>query len=425
MHEKFSSRSLVYVSVILLLTGCKKNEPPPVGPTPPQPTDTNWVTHSQLDIPWPGLANSAWPMVNHDPQHTGRSPYRGPQQGKVDWLFNAGFIIYTTPVIDQDGTVYFGSFNRYFYAVTPSGSLKWQSYGGGSDSSPLIASDGSIYCFGGGASQVYTYVYSYDRNGNLNWQFIVDEYESYSSLAISKDGQTIYLAAAHLFALGKDGTLRWKLLPDSTDKCHYSLAISPDGATLYVPGFKALYAVDTSGTLRWKFHGPNTDVHGPTSNPAVDNDGNIYVGVVPDQVYSFSPSGAVRWQRGGINWGPEFPGPVIGRDGTIYITGRALYAMDYAGKLKWKIDMSLMSQCVPAIDIDGTLYFGRSTEKSNAADSINFMAVNPNGTVRFQMSLRSPDGTIPDIDSNPSISSDGKIYVGSDYPHGFHLYKIK
>jgi outer membrane protein assembly factor BamB len=155
----------------------------------------------------------------------------------------------------------------------------------------------------------------------------------------------------------------------------------------------------------------------------VDNDGNIYVGVIPDNVYSFDPLGNVRWSRSGIFWGPEDPGPVIGRDGTIYITGNALYALDYAGKLKWKLD--LRSQCVPAIDIDGTIYFGRNTDKYTLADSINFMAVNPNGTVRFEMSLKSPDGTIPDIDSRPAISSDGKIYVGSDYPHGFHLYKIK
>lgn len=423
---KTSLWSLIVVGLVALWSGCKKAEPPPTAPsTPPPPVDTNWVTHPQIDIPWPGLANSPWPMFCHDPQHTGRSPYRGPQEGKVEWLFNAGFLVYSSPAIDQDGTVYFGCDSRYFFAVTSSGSEKWQSLGGGSDSSPLISSDGSIYCYGGGASQVYTYVYSYDRNGNLNWQYIVDDFESLSALAISQDGQTIYIAATHLFALGKDGSLRWKVLPDSTDRCHYSLAISPDGATLYVPGYKALYAIDTSGTLKWKFQGPAADPHGPTSNPAVDNDGSIYVGVTGGQVYSLDPSGSVRWQRSGIVWGPEDPGPVIGRDGTIYITGRALYAMDYAGTLKWKVNMSIWSQCVPAIDIDGTLYFGRSTDKSNPADSINFMAVNPNGTVRFQMSLRSPDGTIPDIDSRPAISADGKIYVGSDYPHGFHLYKIK
>jgi len=61
-----------------------------------------------VDVPWPGLANSPWPMFLHDPQHTGRSPYRGPQEGKVEWLFDAGIWVYSSPVIDLDGSIYFG-----------------------------------------------------------------------------------------------------------------------------------------------------------------------------------------------------------------------------------------------------------------------------------------------------------------------------
>lgn len=32
----------------------------------------------QVDIPWQTLADSPWPMIKHDPQLTGRSPYKGP-----------------------------------------------------------------------------------------------------------------------------------------------------------------------------------------------------------------------------------------------------------------------------------------------------------------------------------------------------------
>ncbi len=410
----------VVISFLLQLTSCKKTEPP-VGPPPP---DTNWVTHPQVDIPWPGLANSPWPMFLHDPQHTGRSPYRGPQEGKVEWLFDAGHNVYSSPAIDVDGTVYFGAENRYFYAVSPAGTQIWSALGGGSDSSPLIASDGTIYCYGGGASQTDTYLYSYDQDGNLKWQFVVAGWEPLSSPSISIDGETVYIASVYLYAIRKDGSLRWQFRPDSTEECHYSLAMSPDGATLYVPGFKALYAVDTSGVLRWKFEAPFAGPHGPTSNPAVDNDGNIYVGVTPSSVFSLSPAGAIRWQLDDVLWGPEDPGPVISRDGTIYITGSYIHAIDYAGKLKWKYPISPISQCVPAIDVDGAVYVGLATART-PADSINFLALNSNGTLRFQLSLRSPDGSVPDIDSRPAISSDGKIFVGSDRPHGFHLYKLR
>ncbi len=345
----------------------------------------------------------------------------GPQGGKVEWLFDAGSTVYSSPAIDLDGTVYFGCDNRYFYAVTPSGNQKWAAPAGGGDSSPLIASDGTIYIYGGDVAQQNMCLYSYDRSGSLNWQYSVGQFEALTAPSIAKDGQMIYLAAHYLYAITKDGTLYWRMsVPDSTDESfHYSLAISPDGATLYVPGYAALYAIDTSGTLKWRFKRGYSP-----SSPAVDNDGNIYIGIGPESVISLAPSGTVRWECTSIMWGPEDPGPVIGRDGTIYITGQALYALDYGGKLKWKYPLHYFSQCVPAIDSAGTVYVGANTTRT-ALDTVNFLAVRPNGTLKFQLSLRSPDGTVPDIDSRPAISADAKIYVGSDRPHGFHVYKIK
>jgi sugar lactone lactonase YvrE len=358
-------------------------------------------------------------MFLHDPQHTGRSPYRGPQEGKVEWLFYAGHNVYSSPAIDVDGNIYFGSDNTCFFSVTPAGTERWRYLGGGFDSSPLIASDGTIFSYGEGTTPGFPSICSFDRTGHLNWEYVIGTYSALSAPTISKDGETVYLAAKSIYAIRKDGTLVWRIVPDSTEQgFHYSIAMSPDGATLYVPGYTALYAIDTSGALEWKF---NAD---KPSNPSVDNDGNVYFGAGGSQIYSLSYSGALRWSRDDIFWGQEDPGPVIGRDGTIYITGFSLHAIDYAGKLKWKYNLIKGSQCVPAVDLDGTIYFGTQTTRINA-DSINFLAINPNGTLHFQLSMRSPDGTVPDIDSRPAISADGKIYVGSDRPQGFHLYKIK
>ena len=421
-------RCALVVFLLASLMSCKKSEPTaaelPVD-TSVVLVDTNWIYQTQFDVPWPGLANSPWPMILHDPQHTGRSPYRGPQEGKVEWLFDAGYYVYSSPVIDLDGSVYFGvMLRKYFYGITPSGSQKWRSLGGGADGSPLIANDGSIYIFGSGALQPNTALLSYDRNGNLNWEYVVGPQTSLCSPVISRDGDIIYLAAKYLHAIRRDGTLYWKQLPfDSAGQGYqgycYSAAMSPDGSTLYVPAFQGLYAVDTSGTVKWKFGGD------AASNPAVDNDGNIYFGQSSGHLYSLNPSGTIRWMLSDIDWGPMDPGPVIGRDGTIYITGRALYAVDYAGKLKWKYRFpKLNSQCTPAIDSAGTIYLGRNTYRT-VADSINFLAVNANGTLKFELSMRSPDGSVPDIDSRPAIGADGRIYVGSDQPRGFHVYKIK
>jgi hypothetical protein len=140
-------------------------------------------------------------------------------------------------------------------------------------------------------------------------------------------------------------------------------------------------------------------------------------------LYAVTSSGAALWIAA-LVVGGGVAGPSIGGDGTIYATGRSLYAVDPTGKVKWSFNLSLDSHSTPAIDNEGTIYFGCNTTRT-AADSINFIALNSDGSVKFKLCLRSPDGSVPDIDSHPSISSDGSIYVGSDYPHGFQVFKIR
>jgi hypothetical protein len=421
MGENDRSIALL-IPILCALFSCTESVPPTeVSPDIPPSVDTNWVTSPQMDLYWPGLANSPWPMFLHDPQHTGRSPYRGPQEGKVEWLFDAGYNVYSSPAIDIDGGIYFSVLlYNFFYSVTPSGGRRWRSSGGGGDGSPLIGSDGTIYISGQAKTQPSSALLSYDGSGNLKWEYLIEGRPVLASPAMSYDGETIYIVSKYLYAIRKDGTLGWKRLPsDSSDSgFQYSPGMSPDGSTLYVPAWNALYAMDTSGAVKWQF-GCRTP-----GTPAVDNDGNVYFVASPSNLYSLSRSGAIRWMRTDIIAGGFDSGPVIGRDGTIYIAGQALHAVDYAGKLKWKYGFTTVTGCIPAIDSAGTLYVGGCTTRT-PADSINFFAINPNGTLKFGMSLRSPDGSVPDIDSRPAISADGKIYVGSDRPRGDHLYKIQ
>jgi hypothetical protein len=84
-------------------------------------TVENLTLHAQAQF---GLANAPWPMFQHDPQHTGRSPYVGPASPTLKWRYERDSKLYY-PAIGADGTIYVGSDYGYLYAISPDGKEKW------------------------------------------------------------------------------------------------------------------------------------------------------------------------------------------------------------------------------------------------------------------------------------------------------------
>ena len=70
--------------------------------------------------------------------------------GSQLWSFSTpGAILNSSPAIDANGVIYFGSWDNHVYAVNPDGSLKYKFLTGGDVwSSPAIGSDGTIYVGG-------------------------------------------------------------------------------------------------------------------------------------------------------------------------------------------------------------------------------------------------------------------------------------
>ncbi len=82
------------------------------------------------------LALSPWPEMRHDKRNTGLSPIVARFHGDRPWAFKTGRGIFSTPVIGGDGTVYVGSGDSWFYAIRPSGTLRWRLKTGGSSMRP-------------------------------------------------------------------------------------------------------------------------------------------------------------------------------------------------------------------------------------------------------------------------------------------------
>ena len=113
-----------------------------------------------------GLMNSSWPMFQYDVHHTGRSHYGKSGNWFIEkWTIDIGSMVFSSPAIDKNGTIYIGSNNWYFYAINPDGTLEWKyktlDY---INPSAAIAKDGIIYIGAHCTSQpdFYSYLYAFE-----------------------------------------------------------------------------------------------------------------------------------------------------------------------------------------------------------------------------------------------------------------------
>src|SRR5262249_14385560 len=129
------------------------------------------------------LAQTPWPMLQHDTQHTGRSDFLGPLfpaggPAPADVAFWPAFgNITSAPTIAADGTIHFsldvpGPPNRsgtgYFCAISPDLSEKWRTRlrADASQSAAAIGADGTLYL--GDRDNTVNAV---DPSGTIDWYY--------------------------------------------------------------------------------------------------------------------------------------------------------------------------------------------------------------------------------------------------------------
>jgi len=160
-------------------------------------------------------AKSSWPTFRRDECNSGDSPISAVYQGDHPWAFKIGKGIFSTPVIDSQGTIYVGSADHYFYAINPDGSEKWKCQTGEIIDSAValkqgtvtfISVDGNIYQLRtdgpiGNVADRLVWRYQAQRQANSfnNW------FEG--NVAIAPDG-TLYAGNTNFnyYAINPDGT---------------------------------------------------------------------------------------------------------------------------------------------------------------------------------------------------------------------------
>jgi outer membrane protein assembly factor BamB len=267
---------------------------------------------------------------------------------------------YSTPAVGSSGTVYVGSqTDGKLYAITPTGTTNWiYPSGAGINSSPAIALDGTIY-FGSGER-----FYAVNSDGTKRWDFPTGQIQR-ASPSVASDG-TIYIGTEtnRLYALRPNGTQRWTF--DMPNPVETSPAIGADGTIYctcqyYSPvGARVLVAISPAGVERWR-----QGAGWPFSYPVVSKDGTIYVvNYGTGNLLALDPaSGALEWQAGGdSNVYGDLPAvPAIADNGLIYHgatgTDGRFYAINPNGTTNWVLNVTPEILGSPAVGPDGTVYF--------------------------------------------------------------------
>ena len=379
---------------------------------------TEPVAYNKPSLPLDGPIDSSWPMKCHDTHHTGRSPYSTAHITCLEKWRRRGIVpgfggVDGSPIVGDDGTIYYGDKDRYIYALYPNGTEKWNYK---TDmwitSAPALGEDGTLYV---GSWDHYLYAFN-SSNGIRKWKLNLGDTIG-SSPALAEDG-TIYVGdtGGRLWAVNPNGTKKWNY-PTGGGNIWSDPAIGDDGTIYIGTWFDYFYAINPNGTLKWKFKTGDI-IKAP---PSIANDGTIYIGSFDDYLYALYPTnGSMKWKCN--IWKGTDTNPSIAIDGTIYVCSSSKLFAIYPnnGTKKWTYDFPSerhIGKSSPAISADGTIYVGTNIG-SSSVDGGDIIAVNPDGTEKWRKKICNEW-----CDSSPCIAEDGTVYIGSqDYGGYLHAF---
>jgi outer membrane protein assembly factor BamB len=363
------------------------------------------------------------------------SLYALKSDGTVKWRYVTGDHIVASPTVGSDGTVYVGSNDRQLYAINPDGTLKWiYPTKVVLSSSPALGTDGTIYVAGTNLDKTFicsdppnsvqlSTFYALNPTGTLKWSITLSGNVN-SSPVIASDG-TIYIGSAG-DARPIPKPLPFGVIPsrpqisfDRINPCDPTTEFPPSDANPLYPVNGHVYAINANGTLKWDFKAlGNVD-----SSAAIGTDGTIYIGsdylthaykgadktdlmeigsLTTGFLYALNPNGTLKWVTD--LFGDVKSSPAIGSDGTIYVGSdkEDVFAVNPDGTIKWQYPTRGPVRSSPSLAADGTIYIG-----SNDA---SLYALNPDGTLKFRFIANAS------VNSSPAITADGTVYFASGVP---------
>lgn len=273
--------------------------------------------------------------------------------------FNCGGRIAASPVIGPDGTIYIGSIDGAFNALSGDGALRW-SYICDEPifSTAAVSRTGKVLV---GCDDDTLSAFSTD--GSLRFVFRSGQ-DMDSSPIISDDGK-IFVGGENLHALDANGRLLFKVWLGA--HVIASPSVRPDDVIAVGSLDHRFYLVSPDGTVMSAF-----ETKGPIQGPAAALKNNdVVFGSDDGFLYRLAPMGALRWKlllNGALRAGVA----VNESEDTLYTAsmGGTVFAVDAEkGTVCWKTSLAGPVKAAPLLDNQGLLFIGSRDRALYALDA--------------------------------------------------------
>ena len=184
--------------------------------------------------------------------------------GATSWIYSTSdnaIAMYSTPSVSSDGTIYATTDGGCLHAINPTGTMKWKKCSHFSYGSVSVGADGTIYAMNDGVTAFNP------SDGSTKWESLTGS-DGYSSTPVIASDGTIYYHsydAIKLFAINSDGTLKWVRDSGRGQQCS-SPVIADDGTVYAASDGDGIYAF---GNINQTPNAPT--ITGPTTGAAETN----------------------------------------------------------------------------------------------------------------------------------------------------------